>query len=176
MFQDTSEELAQNKLLLLYIIDKSPYSFNKDQITEYLLERNLLNYFLIQEYIDQLLEAGFIEIIKDNKYQPTKKGKESLNYFKSKISASIKNQLTLDFQLDEMKKIKESQIIAEYYEKEDSQYMVNLKLVERDEVLFSLYLSLPSIKQAEQITQAWKNSPDSIYGSIMNLFIEQDLK
>lgn len=172
MFQDSSEELAQNKLLLLYIIDKSPYAFNKDQITEYILERNLLNYFLIQEYIDQLLEAGFIEVVRDKKYRATEKGKESLRYFQSKIPSKIKNQLVSDFQLEEEKKKKESQIIGEYYEKEDCQYMVNLKLVEKEEVLFSLYLSLPSVKQAEQITQAWKDDPDSIYASIMNLFIQ----
>lgn len=170
MFQDSSEELAQSKLLLLYIINMSPYPFNKDQLTEYILERDLLNYFSIQEYINELLEGGFIKILETDKYQTLEKGREALNYFDAKIPLHIKTQLKSDFLLDKASKEKESQIIAEYFEKENKQYMVNLKLVEKDEILFSLYLSVPSLDQASLISKTWKDDPDLVYGSIMNIF------
>lgn len=170
MFQDTSEELAQSKLLLLYIIDMSPNPINKEDLTEYILERNLLNYFSIQQYINELLEGDFICLIDSDKYQTLEKGKNALNLFNTKIPLQIKTQLKSDFLLDKEYKEKESQIIAEYYEKENNQYMVNLKLVEREEVLFSLYLSVPSIEQASLISKTWKDNPDLVYGSIMNIF------
>ena len=45
MFIENTESLAQNKLLLLYIIDKSENSLTNEEITEFLLENNYMNIF-----------------------------------------------------------------------------------------------------------------------------------
>lgn len=171
MFPDSREELAQNKLLLLYIIKKSPHAFSKDELTEYILERNLLNYFSIQQYINELLESAFIELTEENKYRALEKGIEALRYFDSKIPSKLKAQIKEDFKLEEVGKEMETQVVSEYYEKENNQYMVSLKLVENEEVLFSLYLSVATEEQAILISKAWKNKTDSIYMNIMNMFI-----
>ena len=39
MFSENSEELAQNKLILLYIVREAGYGFTKDEITEFILKR-----------------------------------------------------------------------------------------------------------------------------------------
>ena len=44
MFTENTEELAQNKLLLLFIINKSKPLTN-EEITEFILENNYMNYF-----------------------------------------------------------------------------------------------------------------------------------
>lgn len=171
MFPDSREELAQNKLLLLYVIKKAPYAFSKDELTEYILERNLLNYFSIQQYINELLESGFVELTVENKYKTLEKGIEALSYFDSKIPSKLKSQIKEDFKLEETEKQMDTQVVAEYYEKENGQYMVSLKLVENEEVLFSLYLSVASEEQAILISNSWKSKTDSIYMNIMNMFI-----
>lgn len=51
-------------------------------------------------------------------------------------------------------------------------HVVNLKLVESDETLFSLYLDVATEKQANLIRERWKNNPEFIYKSIIDLLTE----
>ncbi len=176
MFTDNTAEMAQNKLLLLYIINESPYSFSKNQLTEFILEKNYMNYFFLQQYLSELIETDFIKIStedEDAKYIISEKGKITLKYFDTKIPKSIKQELETEFNTQKLIQKKEAQVFSEYFQKEDNQYTVNLKLVENEDVLFSLYLNVASAKQAKMICQAWKEKPDSIYRNIINLFIQK---
>lgn len=66
---------------------------------------------------------------------------------------------------------KETQIVADYFLKENEEYMVNLKLVENEETLFSIYISAPSSKEAEKICKKWKEDTEKIYKDIIDMFI-----
>ncbi|NLV88030.1 MAG: DUF4364 family protein, partial [Tissierellia bacterium] len=61
MYLGNTEELAQNKLLLLYIIKFSNRTFTNNELTEFVLERNYMNYFFIQQYLSELVDSHFIE-------------------------------------------------------------------------------------------------------------------
>lgn len=172
MFTENTEELAQNKLLLLYIIKTASYSFTKDELTEFILEKDYMNYFLIQQYILELLESGFIQVNEEgNVFTLLEKGVLALDYFQSKIPESLKEELSKIFHIEEKIKKQETQVVSEYFEKENNQYNVNLKLVENEDTLFSLYLNVGSADQAEGICKTWKDNPDKIYQGIINMFI-----
>lgn len=174
MLIDNTEEVAQNKLLLLYIIKLSPNSFTKEELTEFILEKNYMNYFFIQQYIGELLENQFIEISQDGvqKFLLLPKGETTLNYFENKISDTIKDELDKVFKIQEIITKKSAQVIAEYYQKENTdQYIVNLKLVENEETLFSLYFEVPSQEQSEIICSNWKENTEVLYQNIINMFI-----
>lgn len=175
MFSNNTEELAQNKLILLYIIKTFPNVFTKNEITEFILENNYMNFFLMQQYLIELIQSEFIEISiieEEEKYSISHKGELALDYFYSKIPENIiedlkdKSDKLKDFQK------KETQVTAEFFKKEDEQYLVNLKLIERNNTLFSLYMDVSTQEQAELICKSWKDRTDSIYSNIINLFIE----
>ena len=93
MFAENTEELAQNKLLLLYIIDKAEKPLTNEEITEFMLENNYMNYFLIQQYLSELTSSKFIEYVhEDDKkiYKMLNKGKITLYYFQDRIPEDIK--------------------------------------------------------------------------------------
>lgn len=174
MLIDNTEEVAQNKLLLLYIIKFSPNRFTKEELTEFILDKNYMNYFFIQQYIGELLENQFIEISHDGdyKYVLLSKGETTLNYFENKISDSIKEELDKTFRIQESITKKSAQVIGEYYQKENNdQYIVSLKLVENEETLFSLYFEVPSQEQSQIICANWKENTETIYQNIINMFI-----
>lgn len=173
MFTKNTEELAQNKLLLLYIMKMSPNSFTNSEITEFILEKNYMNYFLIQQYLLELVESKFIDIDKEEeKYLLLEKGILTLDYFEYKIPENLKEELKIDFNSQkELNKI-ETQVLTEYFEKETGQYNVNIKLVENEETLFSLYIDVATVSQAEIICNTWKTKTDMIYQNIINMLIE----
>ncbi len=175
MFMDNTEEIAQNKLLLLYIIKKSPYKFSKTQLNEFILEKNYINFFFLQQYLSELVESNLISIIDndgESHYEITEKGNTTLKYFNTKIPEDIKLELEEEFNFHRSLQKKESQVISEFFQRENGQYTVNLRLVENEDVLFSLYLNVASEDQAQLICNAWKDRTDSIYMDIINMLIK----
>lgn len=174
MITDNTEELAQNKLILLYIIDKSPFSFSKKKLNEFILENNYMNYFFLQQYLSELVNSNFINIVKDNNednYVITEQGSVVLDCFINKVPSTLKSELENEFDSIRSNVKKESQVVAEYYPREDGQYIANIKLVENEDVLFSLYINVATIEQAKIVCDSWKNNTNDIYNNIVNQLI-----
>ncbi len=178
MFIENTEELAQNKLLLLYLMDKSENSLTNAEITEFMLEKNYMNYFLIQQYLSELIESNFTDYIdKDDKkvYVLLDKGKLTLSYFEDRIPENIKKDISDKFvQIKEDEK-KATQVIGEYFQKNDNEYIVNLKLIENSETLFSLYLNVTTPKQAQIICNTWKDNTEYIYKNLLNMLADDKI-
>ena len=51
---DSTLELAENKLLLLYIIKSIKYPISNTQLTDIVLENSFINYFMLQQYVSEL--------------------------------------------------------------------------------------------------------------------------
>ena len=175
---ENSEELVQSKLLLLYIIDESENSLTNEEITEFLLENNYMNYFLIQQYLSELIESGFIEYInkKDKKiYVLLDKGKTTLSYFEDRISENIKNKISSKFIKTKKDQKIATQVIGEYFEKGTNKYIANLKLIENTETLFSLYLNVATAEQAKKICNTWKKNTETIYKNLLNMLADDNI-
>ncbi|MBZ2175588.1 DUF4364 family protein [Schnuerera sp. xch1] len=178
MFFENSEELAQNKLLLLYIIDKSKKLLTNEQLTEFVLKEDYMNYFLVQQYLSELVSANFLEYAdtKDKKvYHLLNKGKATLSYFENRISQSIKDNINDRFKQINKNEKKATQVSAEYFKKNNNEFVVNLKLIENTETLFSLYLNVATIKQAEKICEIWKDNTEYIYKNILNMLVDDEI-
>lgn len=174
MITDNTEELAQNKLILLYIIDKSPFSFSKKKLNEFILEKNYMNYFFLQQYLSELVNSNFISLVEEDeefKYIITEQGSLVLDCFQNKVPAKLKEDLETEFESIKSTAKKEAQVAAEYYAREDGQYVANIKLVENEDVLFSLYINVATMEHAKMVCENWKNNPNEIYSDIVNKLI-----
>ncbi len=176
MFIENTEELAQNKLLLLYLISKSDYKLTKKTITEFMLEKDYMNYFLVQQYLSELVESGFIRVTKLEKefYSITDKGNIALSYFKDRILKEFKEDVEKKFIKTVKDKKEEREVFSQFYQKENQQFVVNLRLIESDDILFSIYLDVPNEEQAKKISDLWKNNTEYVYQNILNILITEN--
>ena len=55
MFENSSEELASHKLLILYILNKINMDLTNSQITQVVLETEMMNYFSLQQFLSPLM-------------------------------------------------------------------------------------------------------------------------
>ena len=175
---ETSEELAHNKLLLLYIISESKTYLTNNEITEFVLENNYMNYFLIQQYLSELTESGFVEYKKEdekNVYILLEKGKSTLYYFEDRINKVVKEEISNKFSEIEEKKLKAAEISAEYFKKNNKEYMVNLKLVENSQTLLNLNISVATEEQAKTICHIWKSKTEYIYKNLINILVDDNI-
>ena len=61
---ENSAELAENKLLVLYVIKSLRQPISKTQLNEIILENNFINYFTLQQYISELKLQSLFVILK----------------------------------------------------------------------------------------------------------------
>ncbi len=168
---ENSAELAENKLLVLYVIESLKHPITNTQLTEIILENNFINYFTLQQYISELITSDFLRyetVNEKNLIRITEKGTNTLSFFSDRIS-SIKKKIIDDYLLSIVDSIKkELTIHSDYTLGEDDSFIVDLQALENDNLLMSLKVSVPTKKQAVSLCNRWKDNPSDIYNKIMN--------
>ena len=165
MFDDTLE-LAENKLLILYIFNKIKFPVSNNQITQIILENNLINYFTLQQYLTELVSSNFVKYTNESgnhRFIITDKGSKVLSLFGNRISNSKIE--TIDTYLkNEIESIKkEVTVTADYTIENNDNFIVNLKATENDSILMDIKINVGSNKQARILCEKWKsNSSDLI--------------
>lgn len=178
MYEESSLELAENKLLLLYILKTLKQPISNTQLTEIVLENSFINYFTLQQYVNELEEAQFIEyseVMDKNLMKLTPKGDSVLSFFKDRISSSKMSLINeyIKSHIDLIKK--ELTIHSDYTIGENDTFIVDIKALEDDSPLIELKLSVPTKKQATYLCNKWQENPSEIYNQIINLLFD-DLK
>ena len=174
---ENSAELAENKLLVLYVIKSLRQPISKTQLTEIILENNFINYFTLQQYISELETAEFVEDIEKNNKKLitiTTKGENVLSIFNDRISP-IKRDIIDNYiskTIDNIKK--ELTIHSDYTIEKNNSFIVNLKALEDETLLIDLKISVPTKKQATSLCNRWKENPSDIYTKIVQVLFSDE--
>ena len=174
---ETSAELAENKLLVLYVIKSLRQPISKTQLTEIILENNFINYFTLHQYISELEIAEFVEYIEKNNKKLitiTTKGENVLSIFNDRISP-IKRDIIDNYiskAIDNIKK--ELTIHSDYTIEKNNSFIVNLKALEDETLLIDLKISVPTKKQATSLCNRWKENPSDIYTKIVQVLFSDE--
>lgn len=167
-------DLAENKLILLYFLFKMDFPLTNTQITRCVMENTLINYFDLQQYLNDLFNSKLIEYF-DNKskhfYALTELGKSTLDSFHKRISASLCD--IIDQYVEKNKAIvrSETQVISKYEKVKEKEYIVNCKVIENDIILIDITLNVVSSKQARQICNNWGAKATLIYKNLIDNLI-----
>ena len=162
---ENSAELAENKLLVLYVIQSLKQPISKTQLTEIILENNFINYFTLQQYISELESSEFVGYVEKNNKKLitiTKKGENVLSFFNERISP-IKRDIIDNYiskTIDNIKK--ELTIHSDYTIEKNNSFIVDLKALEDEILLIDLKISVPTKKQASNLCARWKENPSDI--------------
>lgn len=166
----SNKELAQNKLILLYIIDKINTPISNLQIVKLILENKFMNYFLLQQYLDELCEANLLiaQIVEGKTfYSITKAGRKTLEYFPSHIPSGIKLRIDDSFSLIRKKIKNETLITADFLPESENEYAVRCKVREDNFSLIDMHVTVGTKADARTICENWKNHSQEIYLEIL---------
>lgn len=170
MFKDTSE-LAENKLLLLYILHKLPTPTSNSQITQVVLENNLINYFSLQQYISELIDNGFISDFKENKSHKltlSDVGKNTLEFFINRIPADKLKIIDSYMELSHNNEKSLHTFSASFDKSEDSS-LVTLDIIENNFSIVTFKLPVENEEDAYTICDNWKSNGITLYEDILKI-------
>ena len=173
MFENSSEELASHKLLILYILDKINMDLTNSQITQVVLETEMMNYFSLQQFLSQLMESKFLTTYKEY-YSLTQKGLEILEYFLSRIPEDVTKKIDDYITLNKQSLLSDTEVKSSFIQQNNNEFIVNLRVIENQSNLIDLNLNVSSEKQAQQICNNWKKNASYMYAEIIDLLIKEN--
>ncbi len=169
-----SNTLAENKVLILYILNNVNKPITNDALYSIITSAVDLNYFYFQQFLLDLIEVKYIVCYKketQNFYEITEEGKKTLNLtldilpgiIKLKVDTNLKTNLEI---------IDNSQsIIAEYTPKSENEYEIECKIVDNGEIVFSIKILAYSREQAQEIVNNWKQNAITLYPQLLKILI-----
>ncbi|AST58657.1 DUF4364 family protein [Thermoanaerobacterium thermosaccharolyticum] len=166
------QELAENKLIILYILNRIDMPITGEQINRIISDNNLMNYFYLQQYLNELEESNFIKL-KENKYVLSEFGLNALKLFFKHIQENIRKKIDEYIVINKEKFKQESQYVATYYKKSDNEFIANLQVIENDIVLIEINLNLVNAQQAKIVCDNWKQKSNDIYSYIIKALTPQ---
>ena len=171
-----NETLAENKVLILYILNKIDRAVNNDELYQLVLSVEDMNYFYFQQFLLDLLENKYIEAYPGSEhceeiYRITKHGKETLELTKDLIPGIIKLKIdhTIKGELQELEE--EISIVSEFTPQDDNGFMVTCKVVEHNKTIFEVSTFASSREHAKAISDNWKKNAVDIYPKMIHLLI-----
>mgnify|MGYP003770843467 CR=1 FL=1 len=168
----------ENKLLLLYAIDRLG-AVTAQQLLLFMVENDFMGYISLQLGLAELDEAGLLRKQKHalgTLYALTGKGRDALSMFQRRVPHSRLSgidEIAGDWRL---RFRREKQMLADFQKKENGEYLVRLRLLEREEHLLDLKLSVPTHDQAQRFCDAWIEQAAGIYAHIMRALGEDEKK
>lgn len=171
------EGLAENKVLILYLLNKLQDGIKSDNLYKIVSSANNMNYFYFQELLTDLIESNFVGSFtndEDTIIKITSDGQNALSLTKSLLPGILKLKADNVFKEEISSIAEESSIITEYIPKDEKNYTVKCKIIEKNETVFEVSTFAGSRDRAKQISDNWKNSANSIYPKIMDLLLNGD--
>lgn len=172
--KQSNEDLAENKVLILYILNKITDGIKSDNLYKIVSAANNINYFYFQELLTDLIDSTFVGSFtedEDTFIRITSEGQNALSLTKSLLPGILKLKADNVFKTEVSEIEEESSIITEYIPKSENNYTVKCKIIEKNDTIFEVSAFAGSRERAKQISDNWKNNANIIYPKIIDLLL-----
>lgn len=164
------EPLTLYKLIILYMLDKVSFPLTNSQISNFVLDKEYTDYMTFQSACSYLIDNKLIE---SNKVRNrtllsiTEEGKTALNFFQSRISESIKEDIQNYLNENELNMRNEVSVLSDYHKTTNGEYEAVLWAMDKEEELIRIKLSVPTEDNAREICVNWQTKNNEIYKYLM---------
>lgn len=167
-----SETLAENKVLILYILSNVNKPITNDALYSILTSAVDLNYFYFQQFLLDLIDAKYVmSYDKETQkvYSITEAGKNTLDLTLDILPGIIKLKVDTNFKSNVESFENDESIVAEFIPKSENEFEVECKIIEEGEVVFEIKTFAYSREQAQVIVQNWKKHANNLYPKFLEL-------
>lgn len=172
-----NKSLAQDKVLILYVLSNVKTDVTESDIFKIISPVNNINYFYFKQILADLVDSKLVQTYTKDEdadekqvlYKLAFDGQNSLNLtidvlpglLKLKIDNVLKNELN--------NIISEDSIVTEYIPENENSYTVKCKIVENNKTIFEVRTFAGSNEHAKFIADNWKENASVIYPKILEL-------
>lgn len=168
--------LAENKVLILYILIKLNRDITNDGLYKIISSINGLNYFYFQEILKDLIDTSLVGYTKENEtvIMITSEGKKAYSLTKELLPGIVKLKADNIFDKELASIEEESSIVAEFIPENENEYTVKCKIIENNDIIFEVKTYAGSRERAKKICDNWNNNATEIYPKIIDLLLKNN--
>ena len=180
MDEKTNSSLAQDKVLILYILNTLKRDITESDLFKLISPINNMNYFYFKQILLDLVDSKLVgTYTKDEEnennqtlYKITFEGENSLDLTIDVLPGLVKLHADTVFKNEISNIIDEESIVTEFIPENENSYTVKCKIIENNKTIFEVRTYAGSNEHAKLISDNWKNNASSIYPKILNLLTE----
>ena len=169
----SSFELALNKLLILYIIDNFNHKLKENDLSFFVLDIELFNYFYFKQYLKELESTGLVLFDGDKKYYLSEDGVNTLNIFYEQIPEENIKFLDEKIEIYRHELVLKNSILAETFEEKGANY-AHLKIKDDEIDILDLKIETSDKIMAKKISANFKKNAENIYSEILKILTEEN--
>lgn len=169
-----AEPFTIYKLTILYMLDRAGFPLSNAQLSQFFLDLDYTDYFRVQEVIGNLVEACLIEAKASHsttQYTLTAAGKETLGFFRGKITEGIEEDVKSYFDQNKWDFRQENSILSDYRRLRNQKYEVHCQVKSDGDTIVDLALQVRTKEQAESICAQWKQKNRDVYAYLMDTLL-----
>lgn len=170
-------ELFDNKIIVLYILEKNSKSLNIDQIAKFCEDFEDITYFDICVYIQELESNGYISENYDKNgavsYQITNSGISTLNELLELIPGVNLHNIKKIIQKNIVESKKDYSVDNVVIPTNNDEYKVSCYIKEGNDELINITMYATSKEQAKNITTNWNNNAEEIYEKLLEMMTKE---
>ena len=174
---DNATTLAENKVLILYILNLINNDIRQDNLFKIITSINDINYFYFKQVLADLMDSKLVGTYTKEEepvIRITSEGKNAYILTKDVLPGIMKLKADRIFEKEFATIEEESSVIAEFIPKDENNYTIKCKIVENNETIFEVKTFAGSRKRAKKIVDNWKQHANSIYPEILNLLLKDE--
>lgn len=174
---DNTTALAENKVLILYILNKISNGILEDGLYKIISSINDINYFYFKEVLTDLLDSKLVGIFtkeeEESVLRITTDGKNSLYLTLDILPGILKLKADNVFEEKFSSITDETSIIAEFIPRSENDYIIKCKVIEKNETIFEVKTFAGSRDRAKKIVDNWNKNASKIYPKILDILLEE---
>ena len=174
---DNTTTLAENKVLILYILNLINGEIRQDNLFEIISSINNINYFYFKQVLTDLIDSNLVGTYTKEEeplIRITSEGKNAYILTKAVLPGITKLKADNIFAKVFSNIEEESSVIAEFTPKSENEYIVKCKIVENNDTIFEVKTYAGSRDRAKRIVDNWKQNANNIYPKVLNLLLEDN--
>ena len=173
---DNTTALAENKVLILYILNQIPDGIIEDGLFKIITTINNVNYFYFEQVLTDLLDTKLVGIFtkeeEEDVLKITSEGTNALSLTEDVLPGILKLKADNVFKKELSSITNESSVIAEFTPKNENDYTIRCKIVENNETIFEVKTFAGSRDRAKRIVDNWNQNASKIYPKILDILLD----
>ena len=175
---DNTTALAENKVLILYLLDQIPNGIIENGLFKIVTSINGVNYFYFKQVLTDLFETKLVGLVtkdeSDDVVKITSEGKNALSLTQDVLPGIIKLKADNLFKQELSSVTEETSVTAEFIPKNENDYTIKCKIVENNETIFEVRTVAGSRDRAKRIVDNWNTNASKIYPEILDILLKSN--
>lgn len=175
---DNTTALAENKVLILYILNKLNFGIVEDGLYKIIASINDVNYFYFKEILTDLIDSKLVGIFTKDEAESvlkiTTEGKNALILTQDVLPGLLKLKADNVFKEQFSSIADATSITAEFIPRSENDYTIKCRIIEKNETIFEVRTFAGSRERAKKIVDNWNKNASKIYPKMLDILLEDE--